>query len=109
MDQQPRREFFKWMAVIIATPMTLSLVSTESSAAPANLSEKDPTATALGYRQDASTWDAKKYPKRSADQVCANCKLSQGGAAGAEWIPCTLYAGKLVNAKGWCAAWAKRD
>jgi hypothetical protein len=29
------------------------------------------------------------------------------GDAKAEWRPCNIFPGKLVNNNGWCAAWAK--
>ncbi|MDP5191762.1 high-potential iron-sulfur protein [Rheinheimera baltica] len=30
------------------------------------------------------------------------------GNAGEAWRPCGVFPGKLVNAEGWCAAWAKK-
>ena len=40
-------------------------------------------------------------------QACANCKLVQGADADA-WRPCSIFPGKTVNAKGWCAAYAAK-
>lgn len=37
----------------------------------------------------------------------SNCKLFQGTAADG-WGGCPLFGGKLVSAKGWCSAWAKK-
>ena len=75
--------------------------------AQAMVDEKSPQAMALGYVADASRADAKKYPKYAAGQACASCALYQGkpGELGG---PCPLFAGKLVSAKGWCSAWAKK-
>ena len=51
--------------------------------------------------------DAAKYPNHKAEQNCANCKLVQGADADA-WRPCSIFPGKSVNAKGWCAAYAAK-
>ncbi|UXI67097.1 high-potential iron-sulfur protein [Tahibacter amnicola] len=69
------------------------------------LSESDPTASALGYKDDATKVDAAKFPQHKANQVCLNCNFYQGTAARA---PCTLFPGKSVNAKGWCSAYAAK-
>ena len=60
----------------------------------------DPTAKLLNYTEDASTAVA----PHEAGQSCANCNFFQGGSTG--YAPCRLYAGKAVNAKGWCAGYA---
>ena len=75
--------------------------------AQAKLDEKDPQALALGYVDDATKIDAKKYPKYAAGQACANCALYQAKATD-PWGGCPLFAGKQVAAKGWCSAWAKK-
>ncbi len=107
-DGSARRQFLRLAGCAVLAPLAGPAINEAAAAAP-KLSEADSTASSLGYRQEGSKADATKYPKRTADQVCGNCKLSKGGAAGDEWIPCTLYAGKLVSTKGWCAAWSKRD
>ena len=107
LGHRDRRHFLRLAGCAALAPLTLA-ASPMAQATAARLSEADPTATSLGYRQDGTQADPAKYPKRTADQVCATCKLSKGAATD-EWLPCTLYAGKLVNAKGWCAAWSKRD
>lgn len=107
MYEKTRREFLFQGTVAAAGALLLGR-GTAVQAAPSLLTEQDPTATALGYREDANRWDAKKYPQRQPDQTCANCKLSRGDAAGGR-VACTLYGGRLASASGWCAAWAKRD
>ena len=75
--------------------------------APAMVNEKDPAAVGLGYAADTTKVDAKKYPKHTKEQNCANCQLYAGKpkeVAGA----CPLFAGKQVTAKGWCSAWVKK-
>lgn len=106
-DGTARRQFLRIAGCAVLAPLAGGAIG-DAAASAAKLSEADPTASSLGYRSDGSQADAAKYPKRAADQVCGNCKLSRGGT-GDDWIPCTLYAGKLVNAKGWCAAWSKRE
>ena len=71
------------------------------------LSESDPTAAALGYKQDAAKVDAKKFPAYAAGHVCGNCQLYQGKAGEAAGA-CGAFPGKLVSAKGWCSAWSKK-
>jgi hypothetical protein len=62
----------------------------------------DPTAKALNYTEDAS----KAPAPHQAGQNCANCNFYQGAATG--FGPCQLFPGKSVNAKGWCAGYAKK-
>jgi hypothetical protein len=72
--------------------------------AQAKVAEDDPAAAALGYKHDAGSVDAAKFPQKTDDQNCANCRLYS--AAGEEgWGNCGIFPGKLVNAKGWCSAW----
>ncbi len=75
--------------------------------AQATLDEKDPQAVALGYVSDSSKADSKKYPNHAATQVCTGCALWQSKPTDALGN-CPLFAGKQVNAKGWCSAWAKK-
>ena len=62
---------------------------------------------ALGYKDDSTKVDAKKYPKHAPAQTCANCQLFQGKATDATG-GCPLFAGKQVAAAGWCSAWNKK-
>jgi L-asparaginase II len=94
---------------LITLPATaLSFAATRAQAAePARVDESDPQATALGYRHDATKVDAKRYPTYVAGHNCANCQLFQG-KPGEAWGGCGALGGRLVNAKGWCIAWAKK-
>lgn len=75
------------------------------------LEESDPQAMSLGYKHDAANVDLEKYPRRgtpeAANQFCRNCVL-YSGAEGDEWGPCSIFAGKLVAAGGWCATYAPK-
>ena len=72
-----------------------------------NLELDNPTAKALGYVEDAAKVDKVKYPKHTPDQICGSCVLMQGDAKNAR-NPCTLFPGRSVATKGWCASFAKK-
>ena len=67
-----------------------------------HLSLDDPTAKALNYTED----NTKAGAPHQAGQDCSNCNFYTGGATG--YGPCQLFAGKAVNAKGWCSGYAKK-
>ncbi len=98
-----RRTF---LAAIPVTAIALTLTR-KANAQPAKLEESDPMAVSLGYKHDASKVDNKKFASYAAGHSCANCQLYQGKAADA-WAACAAVGGKLVNGKGWCAAWSKK-
>src|SRR5690606_11126713 len=71
-----------------------------------HLDPEDPTAKALKYTHDASQAERPdKMGIAGAEQFCHNCQFIQGGGDG-EWLPCMIFAGRLVAANGWCASWA---
>ncbi len=78
-----------------------------ASAAPARLEETDPIAVALGYKHVASQVDAKKFPSVATGRNCANCLQFQGKGSD-QWGLCPAVGGKLVDAKGWWAAWGPK-
>ena len=99
-----RREFFKLAggavgAVALANTILPSIARAEDLP---HLTLDDPTAKALNYTEDAN----KAGPPRQAGQECSNCNFFQGGTAA--FGPCQLFAGKAVNAKGWCSGYAKK-
>lgn len=102
MKSTSRRVF---MMQVVATGAA-TLAATQARAQ-AKLEESDPLAVNLGYKHDTTKVDSKKYPKHQASQLCNNCALYQGKASD-PWAGCPLFAGKQVNGKGWCSAWAKK-
>jgi hypothetical protein len=107
INMNTRRQF-----LLHTLPATLGLgvalsASVKAHAQANRIDENTPAATALGYKHDASKIDRKKYPNYSAEKNCANCALYQGKATD-PWANCAAVAGKQVNAKGWCIAWAKK-
>ena len=98
-----RREFFA-----AATGVTIAGLVGKSAAAadlPA-LQETDSIAVSMGYKTDTAKVDAKKYPTHKPAQNCANCRFYQ--AEGKPNGPCQIFAGKSVEAKGWCQVWAAK-
>ncbi|MGC1816906.1 MAG: high-potential iron-sulfur protein [Casimicrobiaceae bacterium] len=98
-----RRRFIKIsVAGLAAAPFATALLSGTAQAVD-TVSESDPTAVSLGYKADATKAPARK----DTAAVCGSCAL-YSGKPGAGDGPCSLFGGKLVNAKGWCTAWAKK-
>lgn len=99
-----RRTLIQNSAIVIATAGMSSVAWSDSAPM---LSESDPSASALGYKADASGVDRTKYPQYTAGQTCSNCVLYQGTAGNASG-GCPIFAGKAVAAKGWCASYTKK-
>ena len=99
-----RRQF---VITLLPTTAAMLALSRTAQAQAAKVEETDPTAIALGYKHDATKVDAKKFTTFVAGRNCSNCQLYQGKPTDA-WAPCAIFAGKQVNAKGWCSAWVKK-
>jgi hypothetical protein len=97
-SQSSRRRFIK-----ISVAGVTGVLFSGAAQAVDTLSESDPTATALGYKMDATKAAARKDPTAT----CSNCALYSGKQGAADG-PCSAFGGKLVSAKGWCNAWAKK-
>ncbi len=102
-----RRQFLVLSAAAVAVGATMPRLASAQATTIPQLTETDATAAALGYKHDTTKVDAAKYPNHKPSQICANCKLVQGAEADA-WRPCSIFPGKSVNAKGWCAAYAAK-
>jgi hypothetical protein len=115
-----RRNLLKSIALAAGTAAAAqTLVSTANAqaakpaAAPAaaaakpKLDPKAPAAVALGYHEDSTKVDAKKFPMHKANQLCSNCLQIQG-KAGEAWRGCNLFPKNLVADKGWCKVWVKK-
>jgi len=101
-----RRNFIAKIAVSAAMPAFLCSKAF-AQAPPVKLEESDPTASALGYKEDSSKVDGTKYAQHKADQKCSGCVLFQGKPGEANG-PCGAFGGKFVVAGGWCAVFAKK-
>lgn len=89
----------------VAVPLgVLGIVGSAPAAELPQVSEEDPIAAGLKYRHNAAR--AKRADKDgvAADQqFCNRCQFSAGEG---DWLPCKIFPGKVVNARGWCSAWA---
>ncbi len=102
----PRRTLLKGALLgVAAVPVTALL--NRAAAAPANVDPNSPQAKSLGYVEDATKVDAKANPNFKPGQECANC-LQATGKPGDARVPCNIFAGQLVNSKGWCKVYVKR-
>jgi hypothetical protein len=96
------RRHFLLMSVGVGSSLVLSSVALAETNA---LSEADPKAQAVGYKEDAARVDKAKFPGYSAGQTCANCSLFQGKATDT-YGGCTLFGDKQVAARGWCSSYS---
>lgn len=92
--------------ILFAAPaLALTLAGSRAAFAQAKVTEADPTATALGYKEDAAKVDTAKYKQYVKGSSCSNCNFYAGkDATGA----CAALGNRLVVGKGWCSAWAKK-
>jgi hypothetical protein len=104
----PRRTLLKGALLGVAAVPVSSLLSRTADAAAGKVDPNEPQAKSLGYVEDATKVDAKANPNYKPGQACANClQVPADKASGAE-IPCNIFAGRNVAAKGWCKVYVKR-
>lgn len=106
-DNNRRRALKRILGGVVSIPLA-SLVANGTAVAAdlPKIDESDPLAASLKYKHDAT--QAPRVDKAgtpAAEQVCGNCQLAQGDG---EWVGCSIFPGKAVNANGWCTAWIKR-
>lgn len=100
-----RRRFLRLAEHAAAMGVLMSVAPRWASAQDLpHLAESDATASALGYREDATKVDAAKAPTHKAGQICANCRFF-GGSEKTAFAACQLFPGKAVAAKGWCSGY----
>jgi len=103
----PRRDVLKGALIgVAAVPVTALLGRAE--AASGNVDPSEPQAKSLGYVTDATKVDAKANPNFKPGQKCANCLQVPAGKEMGALIPCNIFAGRLVDANGWCKVYVKR-
>jgi High potential iron-sulfur protein len=108
-ESQGRRRFLKLaVAGAVAAPIASTLLPRFARADDLpHLSESDPTAMALGYKEDATKVDKAKFTTWKAGADCSNCKFWTG-KAGDAYGPCQIFPGKATNAKGWCSGYSAK-
>jgi hypothetical protein len=99
-----RRSLVQTLSMAAAAAAVLPLRRSQA-AEPPHLDPKDPAAATVGYVENASQVDPKKYPAYIKGSTCENCLLLQG-ATGSHYRPCNLFPGKAVSVSGWCSSWA---
>ena len=99
---QPSRRSFLVFSLGVGSSLALSRVSAADGAM---LSETDPAAQNLGYRQDAKTVDKARYTNYTAGQECSNCSLFQGKPDEPSG-GCALFGSKQVALHGWCSSYS---
>ncbi|OFZ28968.1 MAG: hypothetical protein A2622_12780 [Bdellovibrionales bacterium RIFCSPHIGHO2_01_FULL_40_29] len=117
-----RRDFLKTMLVAVGASVLMPKLSFAqerrrgSGAGDLPLVEpgKGMAATLHYQHKTSDVKDAKLKTERQgtpfAKQNCSNCLLyTKHGMQGAEEVgKCSLFAGQVVKASGWCNSWAKR-
>jgi hypothetical protein len=103
----PRRDVLKGALIGVAAVPVTALFG-RAQAAAGKVDPNEPQAKSLGYVEDDAKVDAKANPNYKAGQMCQNClQVPKGKETGAE-IPCNIFAGRPVSAKGWCKVYVKR-
>ena len=102
-----RRDALKQFVLLCGAAGALQMNRSAQAAELPHLTPSDPTAQALAYHEDAKSVDAKQFPTFQSGQLCSTC-LQLQGKAGDAYRPCNIFAGKLVNANGWCKVWVKK-
>jgi hypothetical protein len=104
----PRREVLKGALIGVAAVPATALFGRAEAAAKGRVDPNEPQAKSLGYVEDASKVDPKANPNFKPGQNCANCLQVPAGKEKGDWIPCNIFAGREVAAKGWCKVYVKR-
>ncbi len=102
-----RRDALKQFLLVCGAAGGLVPLASAQAANLPHLSPDDPQAKGLGYTEDASKIDTKKYSGYAPGQKCSTCLQSKGNAGDA-WLSCNIFTGKQVNANGWCQVWIKK-
>ncbi|MDP9010903.1 MAG: high-potential iron-sulfur protein [Pseudomonadota bacterium] len=98
-----RRSLVKNLSLAAVVTAALPLRRSQAAELP-HLDVKDPAAMAVGYLENVSQVDLKKYPTYIKGSNCENCLLLQG-TTGSHYRPCNLFPGKAVSVSGWCSGW----
>jgi hypothetical protein len=104
----PRRVLLKGALLGVAAVPVSALLSRTATAAAGRVDPNEPQAKSLGYVEDATKVDAKANPNFKPGQMCANCLQAPTAKPGMTEVPCNIFAGRPVSAKGWCKVFVKR-
>ena len=104
----PRRTLLKGALLGVAAVPVSALLSRTATAAGGRVDPNEPQAKSLGYVEDAAKVDPKANPNFKPGQNCANCLQAPTAKPGMTEVPCNIFAGRPVAAKGWCKVYVKR-
>jgi hypothetical protein len=104
----PRRTLLKGALLGAAAVPVSALLSRTATAASGRVDPSEPQAKSLGYVEDAAKVDAKTNPNFKPGLNCANCLQAPTAKPGMTEVPCNIFAGRPVAAKGWCKVYVKR-
>ncbi|MDH4166101.1 MAG: high-potential iron-sulfur protein [Gammaproteobacteria bacterium] len=104
----PRRSLLKGALLGVAAVPMSALLSRTATAAGGKVDPNEPQAKSLGYIEDAAKVDAKANPNYKPGQLCANCLQAPTAKPGMAEVPCNIFAGRPVAAKGWCKVYVKK-
>ena len=104
----PRRDVLKGALIGVAAVPAAALLGRAEAAATGKVDPSEPQAKSLGYVEDASKVDPKANPNFKPGQNCANCLQAPTAKPGMTEVPCNIFAGRPVAAKGWCKVYVKR-
>jgi hypothetical protein len=107
-SRQARRRFLKLATAGVAAAPLCAAHLARLARAQERVEEDEELAQQLGYKHDASEVDPNEWPDYEEGETCANCQLYHG-EEGAEWGPCDIFGGRLVNADGWCVSWLEKE
>jgi hypothetical protein len=107
-SRQARRRFLKLATAGLAAAPLCGVCVARLAHAQEQVEEDEELAQQVGYKHDASEVDPNEWPDYEEGETCANCQLYHG-EAGAEWGPCDIFGGRLVNANGWCVSWLEKE
>ena len=105
MTSRTRRIFLLQLAA--GTSALAARDALAQKGAAAKVDPKDPQAVALGYVDDTTQADSKRFPQHSNEQKCNGCQMYSGQASD-KLGPCSIFGGKDVASGGWCSAWTKK-
>jgi hypothetical protein len=114
MIDRAKRRTLRWSMLTLAPLATTDVGAadagtTASAASPLSpVSESDPLAQAIGFKQDAANVDGRYFPARklasARNEVCGDCLLFR--PADAHWGHCVVMIPQgVVNVMGWCGRW----
>jgi hypothetical protein len=104
----PRRTLLKGALLGVAAMPASALLSRAADAAAGKVDPNEPQAKSLGYIEDAAKVDAKANPNYKPGQLCVNCLQAPTAKPGMAEVPCNIFAGRNVAAKGWCKVYVKK-